>query len=295
MSVLITMKIKKLKGHNGSPNNAVAWSADNMILASGGSDSKVILWNKEGDLIKVLEVPEFGVKSVAWSSDETLAVSAKKMIRLWDSNGNKIGEFDAKAYDKLAWSPDGKILASNTMDSKVNIWKVDGTHIKELTGHTSYINGLGWSSDGALFVTASEDAKIRLWDPKEWTEAKILSEHYESYSSLAWAPDNQKFAVGSWTYKKKFVRIYDRDGKSIQVLEGGQDKIMSIDWSADGRWIASGSSDKTVLIFKPDGTLVEKIKIGKGVTGVAISPDNQKLAVSCWDSKIYLCDITKLD
>ena len=124
------------------------------------------------------------------------------------------------------------------------------------------------------------------------TELKVLSEHYESFGHLAWAPDRQKFAVGAWTYKNKYVRIYDREGKSDQVLEGEQDKIMAVDWS--DKWIVSGSSDKTAVIFKPDGTLVEKIKVGKAVTGVAISSDSQALAISSWDKKILLCDLSEL-
>ncbi|MHA1379777.1 MAG: WD40 repeat domain-containing protein [Candidatus Helarchaeota archaeon] len=288
------MKKKKLKGHKGSPINTVVWSGDGQILASGGSDSTLRFWNREGKSLKVLQVPEFGVKYLSWSSDGKLAAIAQKMIRLFDSSGNTIGEFDANAFDKLVWSPDGKNIASNTIDYKVNIWNIDGTNIKELTGHTAYVNGLGWSPDGKIFVTASEDAKIRLWDSNEWSEIKVLSKNYESNTCLAWAPDGQKFAVGAWTYSKKLVRIYDRNGKSTNTLEGGQDKIMALDWSKNGKLIASGSSDKTVLIFKPDGTELEKIKIGKGVTGVSISPDNELLAVSFWDDVLYVFDLTEL-
>lgn len=288
------MKKKKFKGHEASPVNCVAWSPDSQILASGAPDSTVRLWNREGKLKKVLQIPEYEVKYLNWSSDGKLAVIALKMIRIFDTNGNAIGEFDANAYDKIAWSPDAKMIASNTIDFKVNIWNVDGTPIKELTGHTAYINGLGWSPDGKLFVTASEDAKIRLWDPNGWNEIKVLSEHYESNTGLSWAPDGQSFAVGSWTYSKKLVRIYDKEGISIQTLEGDQDKIMALDWSKDGKWIVSGSADKTVVIFKPDGTKIETIKIGKAVTGVAISPDNQLLAVSCWDEGVLVFDLKDL-
>ncbi|MBD3228794.1 MAG: hypothetical protein GF329_11465 [Candidatus Lokiarchaeota archaeon] len=288
------MKKKKLKGHKGSKVNSVAWSADGQVLASGGTDSKIILWNPEGESIKVLEIPEFEVNTLFWSNDNKLAASAQKKIRLWDKDGNDICEFEAKAYDRIAFSSDSKLIGTNTMDYKVNIWKEDGTHIKELTGHTSFITGISWNPDGDLFLTASEDAKIRFWDPKDWSEIKVLSEHYESYTCLAWAPNGQKFVVGSRTINDQFIRIYDSDGKSIQKFDEKQDKIMSIDWSKDGQFITSGSSDKSVIFWKPDGTLIEKIKIGKEVTQVAISPDSQSLAVSCWDNKVQLYDLTKL-
>ena len=122
---------------------------------------------------------------------------------------------------------------------------------------------------------------------------KELQEHYESYTSFAWGPDGKNFAVGAWTYSKRTVRIYDLEGKSDQILESEQDKSMSLDWSE--KWIASGSSDKTVVIWKPDGTLVETVKVGKAITGVAISPDSQALAVSCWDKKVYLYDLSELE
>jgi WD40 repeat protein len=289
------MKKKKLKGHDSSPVDTVAWSADGQILASGASDGTVRLWNKEGKTIKVINIPEYQIKGLTWSSDGKLAGIALKKLRIWDSDGNQETEIDADAYNKLAWSPDAKMIASNTIDHKVNIWNTDGSHVSELTGHTSFINGLGWSQDGTVFVTASEDAKIRLWNTADWTEKKVLSEYYESVTAMAWPPDRQNFAVGAWTYSKKFVRIYDLEGNSVQVLEGDQDKIMALDWAKNGKWIISGSSDKTALIFTPDGKLLEKIKIGKAVTDVAISPDNTDLAVSCWDDKIYLYDLSELE
>lgn len=291
---LIKMKpIEKIKGHKGKPINAVAWSADSQILASAGSDQTIRLWNREGDSIKVIDAPDYEILDLAWSSDGTLASVGAKKLRLWDSGGNQKKEIDANAYNLVSWSPDSKMIATNTIDFKVNIWNVDGTHIKELSGHTTYVNGLGWSPDGTLFVTASDDAKIRLWDPNSWNEIKVLSEHYESFNCMAWAPD-ARFAVGSWTYKNKFVRIFNPDGTSTQVLEGEQDKIMSVDWSKDGMMIVSGSSDETALIWKPDGTQLEKLKVGKAVTRVAISPDSQLLAVASWDDEILLYDLTEI-
>ncbi|MHA1358494.1 MAG: WD40 repeat domain-containing protein [Candidatus Helarchaeota archaeon] len=286
------MKKKKLKGHKASPVSCVAWSADSKTLASGAPDGTIRFWNSEGKSIKVINTPDYDIACLVWAPDGTLTSLGEKKIRFWDTDGNQKQEIDADAYNILAWSPDAKMIASNTMDYKANIWHSDGSHIKELTGHTSYINGLGWSPDGAIFVTASEDAKIRLWNPQDWTETKVLSEYYESVTALAWAPDGQKFAVGAWTYSKKHVRIYDLEGKSVQMLEGGQDKIMALDWSQDGKWIMSGSSDKTILIFQPDGKLIEKIKVGKAVTDLAISPDNRALAVSCWDDQVYLYDLS---
>lgn len=287
------MNKKKLKGHDGSPVNVVAWSADGQILASAGSDQTIRLWNREGKSIKVIEVPDYEILGLEWSSDGTLASVGAKKLRLWDSDGNQKKEIDANAYNKVVWSKDGKMIATNTMDYKVNIWNVDGSHIKELVGHTAYVNGMGWTSDGSLFITVGEDKiNIRLWDPNTWDLTKEISEHYESLTCMAW--HGQKFVVGSWTYPKKYLRIYNQDGTSTQTIEGGQNKIMAVDWSKDGNWIASGSSDKTVLIFKPDGTEVEKIKVGKAVTGVAISSDSQALAVSCWDKKVYLYDLSEL-
>jgi WD40 repeat protein len=289
------MKLLKKIKNNKRPINTVAWAPNGEIIASGGAESAIRLWNREGESIKVIEIPDFETQCVIWT-EGILASSGEKIIRLWDTQGQSIREIDSRTniVNHLAFAPDGKALAGNSIEFKVNIWDVTGSHIKELVGHTAEITGFGWSPDGKLFVTASEDAKIRLWNPSTWTELKVLSEHYESYTCMAWAPDGQHFVVGSWTYPKKFLRIYDREGKSTQVLEGHQDKILSVDWSKDGQLLVSGSTDKTVLIWNPKGTLLEKLKIGEAVTGVAISPDNKLLAVSSWDKNIHLYDLTDL-
>ncbi len=288
------MKKEKLKGHKNSPVNTVAWSADSQILASGTTDMMIRLWNREGDSIKVIDTPDYEVTQLAWSSDGILASVGAKKLRLWDAAGNQKKEIDADAYNCVAWSPDAKLIATNTIDHKTKIWNAgDGTLVKELEAFKSYVNGIGWNKDGSMFVAVSDGKlNVRYWDPSSWAMKKELQEHYESYTSFAWAPDGKNFAVGAWTYSKKAIRIYDLEGQSDKIYQIDQDKSMSLDWSE--KWIVSGSSDKTIVILKPDGTVVETEKVGKAITGVAISPDNQALAVSCWDKIVYMYDLSEL-
>ncbi len=64
----------------------------------------------------------------------------------------------------VAWSPDGKTIASASFDKTVRLWTADGKALATLTGHTEYVNSVAWSPDGKILASASWDKTIKLWE-----------------------------------------------------------------------------------------------------------------------------------
>src|SRR5437899_2159842 len=66
---------------------------------------------------------------------------------------------------RIAWSPDGKMLASPSADKTIRLWNAQtGRYLRTLKGHSDFIYSVAWSPDGLMLASSSADRTIRLWD-----------------------------------------------------------------------------------------------------------------------------------
>ncbi|WP_063813167.1 nSTAND1 domain-containing NTPase [Nocardia anaemiae] len=159
------------------------FSPDGQRLATGGSDSKVRLWdtNSGQQIGKVLEGQGW-VSEIEFSRDgRTLAVAYKdKTVQLWNTQtGDPIGKpmrTDGWVID-LAFSPDGRTLVTGGGDSTVRLWDVQERRQigSALMGHTQPVTHVDFSPDGKRVVSTSIDGTIRLW-PVPIASTEILCE-----------------------------------------------------------------------------------------------------------------------
>jgi WD40 repeat protein len=156
-------------GHTNAID-AVAYSPDGSLLASGGHDAIIKLWDvRTGSEIRALAGHANTVTSLAFSRDGRMLVSGSldSTIRFWDvESGKVVRTIDrSTGVTSVAVSPDGNILASSGLEPEVTLWDFrTGNPIKVLQGHTKVVNSVSFSSDGRLLATASNDNSVRLWE-----------------------------------------------------------------------------------------------------------------------------------
>ena len=191
----------------------------------------------------------------------------------------------------VAFSPDGKLLATGSSDGVVRCCEVtSGKELLSCKGHSDWVRSVAFSPDGKTLASGSRDKTIKLWDCRSGECLQTWQGHSNWVHSVVFSPDGKTLASGS---RDKTIKLWDcRSGECLQTWQGHSNWVHLVAFSPDGKTLASGSRDKTIKLW--DCRSGECLQTWQGhsnwVHSVAFSPDGKTLASGSRDQTIKLWD-----
>jgi WD40 repeat protein len=238
---------------------SVVFSPDGGLLAYGCSNGRTSIWNRSDGQCTVLEGHTGLVRSVSFS-------------------------------------PDGKFLASSSWDWTIRLWQLADSSCRVFEGHSGAVSTVTFSPDGSTIASGSRDGSVRLWDVSGGRCMRSLRDVRMLFVwSLAWSPNGATIAVAD---DSGLIFLWDipSDQNTIRapvIIDGHDGVVTTIVYSPDGRYLASGSFDKTVKLWHVANLSCAKVFTGHGhwVQSVRFSPSGKILASGSFDGSVRLWNV----
>lgn len=304
----VTVQIPDIKPRVQAPPpiTALAYSPDGKLLAVGTHKAVRFFDPSAGDEISLLSEQPGKVTALTFSHDGyRLAVASCSpgtagevylyaVSQEW--SGRKPERVLAAHKDvilDLAFSPDGKLLATTGYDRLIKLWDVaSGKELRTLKDHSDAVYGLAFSPDGRLLGSAAADRAVKVWDVATGSRLYTLGEATDWLYTVAWSPDGRHLASAG---VDKSIRVWDvssTGGKIVHSVFAHEGAVTRLIYSADGKTLYSVGEDNTPKAWDTAAMTERKVyaKQPEAVLALTVSPDHKQLALGRYDGSVVLLD-----
>lgn len=258
---------------NVTPVRALAISPDKSILAASRGNQIHVYEGAKGEYLRTLVSP--GLKS---------------------PDGKEVKAAHISLVDSMAFSPDGKFLASGSFQ-EVALWDAKtGEQLHKLTGFAHGVVAIAFSNDGKLMATGggspTEDGEVKVFEVGTWKlVTDVKNGHSDTVYGVAFSPDGTKLASCG---ADKFIKVWELpSAKFIKSFEGHTHHVLDVGWKFDGKLLASAGADNTVKVWDYEkGEQVRTINAhGKQVTRLIFVGKTPQVATCSGDQQVKFFNV----
>ena len=304
---------QQLTGHTGAVN-AVAFAAQTDAIASASADGTVRLWDLEKGTARVVLKAGVGLQSLALAplatwvaagpTGNALVGKHPTAIKFWDlsGDGNPVPK-DLIGHDGYVWalasSPDGKTLASASVDRTVRLWDVSKGQARAVLKHDAAVTCVTFAPDGKTLATAGIDGILKVWS-LDGEEKKSWSGQAAGVYGVSYSPDGESLASAheGGALDANLVILWNPEkGERRYTLELAKERIRSVAFAPTGKALVAADAGGRIRFWRVNPP-EEDLVIQAHIIGysIAYSPTGDEIAtggglrgftgeVKLWDAK----------
>ncbi|KJZ70828.1 hypothetical protein HIM_09787 [Hirsutella minnesotensis 3608] len=295
--------VMELTGHTGEVF-AAKFDPTGNLIASGSMDRSIMLWRTYGDCENygLLNGHKGAILDLQWSRDSEILYTASADMHLasWDlTSGTRIRRYvgHEEIINTMDVSRRGEeLLISGSDDSTIGIWDPRTKNAADYIQTDFPITAVAVSQAGNEIFAGGIDNDIRVWDLRKKSVVYSMLGHTDTIMSLKVSPDTQSlvsYAMDS-TVRTWDIRPFAPTERHIRTLDGAttdvEKNLMGVSWDSDGKRIAAGSGDGTVMVWSSEsGKLLYKLPGHRGVVNCAeFAPSKEPILLSASSDRTML-------
>jgi WD40 repeat protein len=286
------------------PVTALAYSPDGKLLAAGVRGEVHLLEADSGDMLYTLSGQGPKVTALAFRSDgKFLAVASgtpgkRGEVRLYSVNEWDKPPLTIPAHQDLihavAFSPDGKLLATCSYDRLVKLWDVASSKlVRELKDHSDAVYGVAFHPKGHLLASCAADRTAKVWDVATGKRLYSLSEATDWLYTVAWSPDGKSLAAAG---VDKSIRVWEataEQGRLVQSAFVHEKPVWRLEYSKDGKTLYSLGEDRILKAWDTTRLVERQVypRQPETVQAFVLRPDQPQVALGRFDGKSLVMDL----
>ncbi|HMF19320.1 MAG TPA: c-type cytochrome domain-containing protein [Gemmataceae bacterium] len=193
----------------------------------------------------------------------------------------------------MAFSPNGKALATASYDTTIKLWNAStGKELRTLKEHSDSVYGVSFSKDGTLLASAAADRAVKIWNVTSGKLLYTFGEPTDWVYAVAWSPDGKHLAAAG---ADRSIRIWEtgaEKGRLVHSVFAHEGAITKLAYSPDGKTLYSVGEDRIVKAWDA-GRMVEKKVFARQpetILSLAVSPDGKHIALGRYDGQVLILD-----